>query len=257
MKNFKKILSLILALALVFTTFVACGKKGEDEENKDDSEAKKAVEEVAEKYLDCIKKMNFDKAAELCTEEYAKEAPQGDIRDMFNVKEFKTVLGDSAKYIDDDEAEKMLERIIEAIEDKAKNAEVEIKEVEVDEDTATVTYELKAFDIESIDMNEIIEDVKSNYTDKLDSNYIIEEFLKERNVDMTVEEFKELSKTNQEALTDFTGWFEDYMSDVVPELFDDLTSEMKAAIGKCKNKVENKTMELELVDDEWKVSDNK
>ncbi|MBE7053811.1 MAG: hypothetical protein E7391_06010 [Ruminococcaceae bacterium] len=256
MKNFKKVLSLVLALALVLTAFVACGKK-EDKKGKDDSDAEKAVQKVAEEYFDCIKEMDFDAAAELCTEEFAKEKPQGDIRDMFKVSEFKSVIGNAAKYIDDDEAEKMLGRIIEAIEDKTKNAEFDIKEVEVDEDTATITYEVEAFDMESIDMDEIVEEVKGNYADELDTDYVIKEFLNERNVDMTVEEFNELSKTNQDALDDFNGWFEDYMSEVIPEMFDDLTSEMKAAIGKCKNKVETKTMELELADDEWKIAEIK
>ena len=113
MKKFTKVLSLVLVLALSLCMFTACGKSDEE-----------FVREAIDGYMAAAKAADMKKAAEYCAGET-----------------YDAVIASAEEFTTGEYAE-MLKEMMASI-------EYEINSVEVNEDTATVTYTVTAMNQDS------------------------------------------------------------------------------------------------------------
>ncbi|MDO4618097.1 MAG: hypothetical protein Q4B31_01075 [Clostridia bacterium] len=183
----KKILSILLVLAMSVSVMAGCKDKAKQEQasteetkqekiteeeketEEKDSEKKtdkEKVEEIVEEYLEAVQDGDIEKAVEYITGDYKEEMEKQLDKEYVSENILKDIFSDLDVELDNVKDEGY-EIYIDALKEMTKlTSNVEITEVSVDGDEASVTYTAEYYDENSIDsseadekMNEVIMEV--------------------------------------------------------------------------------------------------
>ena len=249
MKKCKKILALILVLAMSLMVFAACGN----------SDADKA-EEVANSFLSAVTTFNFSEALNYMDEdsdfyndsfgdmisEFGINA--SDMED-FDLKEYmSSTFNEMFAGIDflSDDIDSFVDSFVDLVLD---NCSYEIEDIEVADGKATAAISVTFPDMDSIDFDEIAENASSNLG--LDDDALGEEFLQYVLNELGTDDTDALNYISEDDLARyFAGFFAD--SGIISEMFNYMLVEIEDQLDTY---TESGELELELIDGNWLIVD--
>jgi len=244
MKKTLRIAALIMVLVLTCVCFASCSKNESEEKNtkaettepaKTKSDETEEVKKVVEDYFDA-KKKELDELDDIWKniEEFVAKDSEAyeEHKDFSEEKEEMVDLYAEGFCCDDSQAEDILITMYNYF---AKETKYEIDKVEVNDNKATVTYEIKMPD--TSDDGQQFEDYLAEEYNKAIENYIFEDW---------EEGTWELFQTD-------TGVQEQVKSEFAIDYPDELNEILLNAMKKLDTIKENNTFTLEKIDDKWLI----